>query len=246
LKNKNNFMKLSKKGKIYIEVLILLASVLITYLFWNSFFIYPIKLFVVLLHESTHCLFALLSGGSVTEIKISYDIGGECIVRGGNPYLIAPSGYLGSLVFGGLLFISGKYYKFSKYVCSILAAIFLILIFTLIKTLFGILFTFGFAVVLILSPYALPVIIHSFLLKILGTISCLYTIIDIKDDLITTELRTTDAQLLASLTGVSAIVWGILLLLISIILVIFLVRLNFNQPELSPAPKRKKSKRTKK
>jgi hypothetical protein len=236
-------MKLTRKGKIYLEVLILLASVFITYFFWDSFFIYPIKLFVVLLHESSHCLFALLSGGTVSEIKITYDIGGECVVHGGNPYLIAPAGYLGSLVFGGLLFISGKYYKFSKYFCSILAAIFIILIFTLIKTLFGILFTFGFAVVLILSPYALPVFIHSYLLKILGTISCLYTITDIKDDLITTELRTTDAQLLAALTGVSAVVWGIIILLISIIFVIFLVRLNFNQGE-QPAPKKRK--RTKK
>lgn len=222
-------MKLSPQGKTAVEVMVIASSVLFTYFFWNSFFIYPIKLFVVLLHESTHCLFALISGGSVSEIKIDFQIGGACIVKGGSPVLIASSGYLGSLFFGGLLFISGKFLEFSKYVCSILAIIFLILIFSVIKELFGILFTLGFAVILFLSPRVLPVIVHSYLLKILGTISCLYTIIDIKDDLITTELRKTDAQILAVHTGISATVWGIAILLISIIFLYFLLRFNFKK-----------------
>jgi hypothetical protein len=222
-------MKLSPKGKITTEILILFLSVIITYFFWDSFFIYPIKLFVVLLHESSHCLVALITGGSVSKIQIDYQIGGSCIVKGGNQILIAAAGYLGSLFFGGLLFISGKYYKFSKYVCSFLAIVFLVLIFTLIKELFGILFTFGFAIILFLSPRVLPVIIHSYLLKILGIISCFYTIIDIKDDLITTELRKTDAQILAVQTGISATFWGITILIISIVILYFLLRLNFKE-----------------
>jgi hypothetical protein len=222
-------MKLSPKGKITVEVIVLVFSVFFTYFFWDSFFIYPIKLFVVLLHESTHCFFALISGGSVSEIKIDYQIGGACIIKGGSPVLIAASGYLGSLFFGGLLFISGKFFEFSKYVCSFLALIFLILIFSVVKELFGILFTLGFAVILFLSPRVLPVVAHSYLLKILGIISCLYTIIDIKDDLITTELRKTDAQILAVHTGIPAVVWGMTILLISIIILYFLLRFNFKK-----------------
>ncbi|MCX6149259.1 MAG: M50 family metallopeptidase [Ignavibacteriales bacterium] len=222
-------MKLSSKGKTIIEVTVLLIAVTITYLFWNSFFIYPVKLFVVLLHELSHCIFALVSGGSVTEIKIDYQVGGECLVKGGNPYLIASAGYLGSLLLGGLLFISSNKYKFSKYFCTVLSLIFLIACITLIKSPFGILFTIGFSIILFFSPRILPNIVHSYLFKILGTISCLYTIIDIKDDLITSEYRRTDAQILADLTGVPAIIWGISIFIISVLVVYFLVRFNFRK-----------------
>ena len=54
-------------------------------------------------------------------------------------------------------------------------------------------------------------------------------IIDIKDDLITTELRKTDAQILAVQTGISATFWGITILIISIVILYFLLRLNFKE-----------------
>lgn len=224
-------MKLSPKGKKYSEVLILLLTALATYFFWDSFFIYPIKLFVVLLHESSHSLAAVISGGSVKEIEIDFNIGGACVVKGGNQFFIAISGYLGSLLLGGLLFISAKRYKFSKYYCWFLSIGLITLIIFLIKDMFGIFFTLGFAIILALSPVVFPFIIHSYLLKILGMVSCLYTIIDIKNDLLTMEFHPSDAQVLSQVTGVPSIVWGIFIMTISIIVFYFLLKFNFRNKE---------------
>lgn len=224
-------MKLSLKGKKYLEILILICTILVTYFFWDSFILYPIKLFVVLLHESTHAIAAVISGGIVREIKIDFNVGGTCVVKGGNQFAIAISGYLGSLLWGGLLFISAKKYNFSKYYCWFLSAGLLFLIIFLIKDLFGFFFTLGFAIILVLSPVIFPFIVHSYLLKILGMISCLYTIIDIKEDLVTTEYHISDAQILSQVTSVPAVAWGILIMAVSIIVFYYLLKFNFSNKE---------------
>ncbi len=223
--------KLSPKGKKYTEALILVCTAIATYFFWDSFFLYPIKLFVVLLHESTHAIAAFVSGGSVKGIEINYAVGGSCIVKGGNQFAIAISGYLGSLLWGGLLFISAKKFKFSKYYCWFLSAGMLFLIIFLIKDLFGIFFTLGFAIILALSPLVFPFIVHSYLLKILGMISCLYTIIDIKEDLVTTEYHISDAQILSQATSVPAVAWGIIIMTVAIIIFYYLLKFNFKNRE---------------
>lgn len=221
--------KLTPRGKLYIEFSILLLTVLISYLFWDSYFIYPIKLFVVLLHESSHSMIALITGGRVEEIRINYELGGMCIVFGGNPYLIAMAGYLGSLVFGGLLFISAKYPKVSRYLCYFLALYFILITIFYIKQLFGIIFTLSFAALLILSPSLLPAVFHSYALKVLGVISCCYVLIDIKEDLFVTSINNSDARILAGLTGVHYLVWGSLILMISVIVLYQLLKFNFKK-----------------
>jgi len=185
----------------------------------------------VLLHESTHAIAAVVSGGSVKGIEINYTVGGSCIVKGGNQFAIAISGYLGSLLWGGLLFISAKKFKLSKYYCWFLSAGMLLLIILLIRDLFGIFFTLGFAIILALSPLVFPFIVHSYLLKILGMISCLYTIIDIKEDLVTTEYHISDAQILSHATSVPAVAWGILIMTVAIIIFYYLLKFNFKNRE---------------
>ena len=54
----------------------LAASAVVGILFWNAWPLYPFKLLVVLMHESSHALATLLVGGSVERIAISPDEGG--------------------------------------------------------------------------------------------------------------------------------------------------------------------------
>jgi hypothetical protein len=220
--------KLSPKGQKYIEAAILSAAFLFACFFWNTYFIYPIKLFVVLLHESSHGLAAILSGGRIIEIQVSYLIGGHCLSEGGNEFIIANAGYLGSMFFGGMLFITAKKRKAGKLLCDALGAYFAFLALVFIKGSFGKILAFVFALFLILSHRFLPAIVHDYLMKILGLISCLYAIVDIEEDIFTSGSNTSDAHLLSAITGIPVAIWGILWIGLSSCLLFILIRKNFD------------------
>lgn len=200
------------------------AVVIAAFFYWNSFFTFPVKLLVVLLHESSHGVMTLLTGGRIIEMQITYQLGGACIAKGGNPLFIAPAGYIGSALLGALIFASTKNFRFSSAVCNVLSLVFLLLVIFYIKTIFGILFTLGFCVLFFLSPRFLPNFLHFFLLRTIGIMSCLYVIIDIKEDLLTSGSHHTDAGVLAASTHISAMGWGVIMFLISVAVTFLLIR----------------------
>ena len=221
--------KLSPKGRKITEFLVLTSAIILSFIFWNTFYIFPIKLFVVLLHEISHGLAAIASGGNIAEIQINYNLGGAAKITGGNSLLIASAGYIGSLLWGGLLFLSARNQKFSIYVCTFYSIGILIITALFIKHLFGIFFALGFVIFLFISPRYLPDLFHKFSIKILGIISCLYTIFDIKSDLITLNYSSTDAQIIANITNIPAIFWGFLMLAVSLLIFYLLIRTNFKK-----------------
>ena len=73
---------------------------IVVLVFWDSFVVYPLKILVVLFHELSHGLAAIVSGGAIERIELSVEQGGVCYTRGGSSFLILNSGYLGSLACG--------------------------------------------------------------------------------------------------------------------------------------------------
>lgn len=69
--------------------------------FWDSYIVYPVKLFVVLLHEISHGVAAIATGGSIVGMEISANLGGVCHILGENPFVVMSAGYLGSMCWGG-------------------------------------------------------------------------------------------------------------------------------------------------
>lgn len=63
-------MKTMKLTKGQIQNLYLEALISIALVFWDTLLIYPIKLFVVTLHEMSHGLMAMAFGGDIIEIQI--------------------------------------------------------------------------------------------------------------------------------------------------------------------------------
>ena len=184
-------------------------------------------MFVVLMHEIFHGLAAFFTGGKIVTIFIETNLGGGCTTRGGIPFVIASSGYLGSLLTGALLFLSGNNKKLSMWVCTGLAALLLLFTSNFIVGLIGIVTALIFAVLLFLSPRFFNETIHSYFVKIMGLVSCMYVIVDMKEDLLTLEYRLTDAQMLADAAGGPAVVWGLIWLTISILVVYFLFRHSY-------------------
>jgi len=69
--------------------------------------LYPIRLFVTFLHEFGHAVGALITGGWVEEIQINRDGSGWTRSANGNRAITIMGGYLGSALFGNILFLIG-------------------------------------------------------------------------------------------------------------------------------------------
>lgn len=70
---------------------------------------YPIRLFVTFIHEGSHALATILTGGSVSSMTVAVDESGLTWSRGGFRPLISSAGYLGTTIFGAvLLFLAQK------------------------------------------------------------------------------------------------------------------------------------------
>ncbi len=221
--------KLNKKQRRIIETSILVAASLIIILLWDTWLVYPVKLLVVLLHEMSHGLMALLTGGKVIGLKISGNLGGTCATVGGIHVLIVSAGYLGSLAFGAALFVSAYNKKHSLWTSVILGILIILFALFYINGVSGVLFALLIAIALILSALFIPEKYHKWGIKFLGLTSIMYVITDIKSDLLTLEYRQSDAQILFGLTGIPALFWGILWFLIALTAVWFLLKYSFKK-----------------
>ena len=79
------------------QLLLLVGAV---FLLWRQPIAMPLRILVVLFHEAAHALAAILTGGRVDGLTIDVNEGGHALVAGGNFFVIASSGYLGSLAIG--------------------------------------------------------------------------------------------------------------------------------------------------
>lgn len=233
MQNLINFLpqmkKLSQKNKQLFETAILLSAGILIILLWNTWLIYPVKIFVVLLHEMSHGISAVLTGGSIKSIEFNSYLGGQCSTLGGNEMIVASTGYTGSLVLGSLLYIFSYDKQKSIIVCTTYAVIILLFTTSFITGSFAVIFALITSVILYVSPRFFNSIFHSYFIRFVGFSSVLYVLVDIKEDILTKDLRMTDAHILAEITGISHLFWGLLWFVITIVVIYFLLRYGYKK-----------------
>ncbi len=228
---KRKKIKLTKQQQILVEYGIISSFMVIAFFMWNTFLIYPIKLFVIIAHEISHAVAAILTGGKIDSVLITNALKGETRTIGGVKFIIASAGYLGSLLFGIFLFISGYREKFRKLFSISLAIIFILFAANYFEGYLGKIAATLFAAVFMIVPFYLSQNFNRYFFKIIGLISMLYVLIDIKEDLFTDVYRPSDAQYIAALTSTSATVWSVLWLLISLIIIFVSINWGLKQKQ---------------
>jgi hypothetical protein len=151
------------------------------WLLWDTLPVAPLKIFVVLLHEISHGLMAVATGGSIERIVITADQGGACYCGGGNAFLTLSAGYLGSLGWGALLLVLARRARsWSPWVTGFIGAAIIVLSALYIRGAFGLGFALGAGGVLL------------------------------KSDVLDRPELPSDARLLSELTGAPTLFWGLL------------------------------------
>ena len=210
-------------------IALLLIFIAIGFL-WNTLFVYPLKIFVVFMHEVSHGLAAIATGGRILEIQINPQQGGHALTQGGSRFWTLTAGYLGSLLWGGIILLLAARTRFDKVISILIGFGMVAISIGFGESTFTYLFGIGFGVALIAIGFYLPEVVNDWILRIIGVTSCLYAILDIKSDVLDRSSLRSDARMLSEVTGIATEIWGALWILIAIALTIWFLYLAGKTP----------------
>ena len=181
----------------------------VLWLLWDTPAVYPLKIFVVLLHEVSHAMMSVATGGSIDRITLDPMQGGACYCPGGNPFLTLTAGYLGSLLWGGLMLSAARRSRVkSEWVNGLIGALVIGLTLLYVRNGFGFAFGLLFGLAMIGVSQKVGEAVNRPLLLTLGLTSALYAILDIKSDILDRPEARSDAAMLSDITSIPTAVWG--------------------------------------
>jgi hypothetical protein len=207
-----------------------LAAVIL--LLWNTPLLYPLKILVVFFHELSHGLMAKLTGGRIVQIQLSALEGGLCITAGGNRFLTLSAGYLGSLLWGGLIIVLAARTRMHRLLCSGLGIMVLLVALAYVRPLigFGFLFCLLAGIGILIAGLKLGAEQCRYLLKLIGLTSCLYAPLDIFADTVMGSHLPSDAWMLSQFTGIPTAVHGVIWIALSLIIGVWMLALACRNP----------------
>jgi hypothetical protein len=195
------------------RILAVAACVVLGVFFWSSPLLYPLKLLVVMMHESGHAIASLIVGGAVDRITIGADESGACLSRLPEGVLrqiiVYSSGYLGSAIAGGALLLASLRFGARRSVLMAACAWLLVMSVFYVRDVFTGAFCLGTAAAMAAGAKWLPDGAVDALNLFIASFAGLYAVFDLRDDLWRSASRgQSDASLLSDLTYVPAIVWA--------------------------------------
>jgi hypothetical protein len=192
---------------------------------WDTVLIYPLKIFVVFLHEISHAMAAVATGGSVVRILLDPYQGGAAYTVGGNHFIILSAGYLGSLLWGAAFIMLAFSRKIRpRWILGSVGVLVILLTLLLVRSWFGFFFGLVFGASLLASARYLKDGVNRVFLVGLGLTSALYAILDIKSDVLDRSHLPSDAAMLAQMTGIPTAAWGLLWIAIALLVCSWLLR----------------------
>ena len=197
---------------------------------WETPVAYPLKIFVVLLHELSHAIAVWSTGGEVQRITLDPRQGGATWVTGGSAFLALSAGYLGSLIWGSALVVAAHWKCVrATWVTGGAGVLVLELTTFYLRGPFAVTFGLLFGAALIAAAMRLPELWNRRLVLVLGMTSCLYAVLDIKSDVLDRPTLPSDAAMLAEMTGWPTTFWGLLWITIALAVCALLFRWAWRQ-----------------
>lgn len=218
------------------DVLLLAGLSLFLALLWRApvvgLLFYPFLLLNTFVHELCHGLAAFLTGGSLERFEVHPNREGVALTRGGSRFVVVSAGYLGSALFGGaLILLSGTSLAVETILIGLGAGLAVVCL-LFVRNLFGIAAGLLLAAGLVAAGSYLaeqPARLLFTLLVMQLPLASANSLVD----LFRLSLRParadqlSDAQVLARVTRIPAVIWATLWLLIALAIVIVTVAVAY-------------------
>lgn len=188
--------------------------------------LYPLKLLVVFFHESSHALATLVTGGQVLEMVVVAQQGGHVISAGGNRFIMLTAGYLGSLLWGVVIYTVATVTRFDRLAMFLLGAAIAAITVLFVSNGFAIGYGLVTAVAMILAAKFLHRDLNDFFLRLIGLTSMLYVAVDIYSETIARSHLRSDARMLSEEYGGATVLWGGFWIALSAVVIIVCLRLT--------------------
>lgn len=219
-------MDIASDARPHVRTLLLAVAVTVVLGFipFADLLTYPFRLFVTFIHEGGHALAALLTGGGVHGLSVAPDGSGLTYTSGGGllaRLLVASAGYLGAMAYGAALLVLIRRAVAARAVLAGSGACILAL--ALVYG-FGSLFTMVAGATLALgllaaARYAGPRV-AGFLVSFLAVQCVVGALFDLRTVLALSApfapAARTDAANMAAATGIPAIVWAALWIILAL------------------------------
>ena len=202
----------------------------ILFALWSTPVAIPLKIFVVFLHELSHVIATVLTGGEVLNLSVSADQGGVVWSRGGNRFITLSSGYLGSLLIGVAFLLGALKTKIDKILMMGCGVMMLLIAALYVRDSFALIFTCATGIAMITFGRFLGHDINDLVLRLLGLASMIYVPFDILSDTILRSGARSDARMLAEEFGGPTVMWGGLWLALSLIAILWALKTALRDP----------------
>lgn len=217
------------------ELVGLAALTLVLLVLWQipgvGLAVYPFRLFGTFVHEISHGLAALATGGNFHRFTVSPDLSGLAWSAGGWRWAISSAGYIGSAVFGGLLILLAARGVASRVLLMVLDVALGLLCLLFVRNVFGIVTGLALAAAMFLAGYRLRppwsdmVLLVLALQLVLDGFNSLFTLLRLS----AASNVQTDAMSMAQATGIPAVVWTVIWAAISLAMLLLTLRLAYRR-----------------
>ena len=195
--------------------------------------LYPFRLLGTFVHELSHGLAAIATGGSFRRFVVNPDFSGMAWSSGGARWLVASAGYVGSAVFGGVLTILSARGVPARTLLVGLGVALGVLCLFFVRNVFGVVSGLLIAVAFCLAGRQLPRRWASGLVLFLAVqmmLDALHSLLDLITVSAAMHGAATDAQIMAQATGVPALIWALLWNLSAIGILVAALRIAYRHP----------------
>jgi hypothetical protein len=125
-----------------------------------------------------------------------------------------------------LLYLSSRR-RWGRGLLIVLAVLLIVSTLLFFRNVFAVAYGLVAAAVLFFCAYRLPLEANVVIVRFIAVASCLYAVLDIRSDLFTAapvDQAVNDAVALGRLTGLPAIVWAVLWMIVSLVVLVFFLR----------------------
>jgi hypothetical protein len=211
------------QGWRYQDVLLVLAVAVVTVVLWRvpviGWLFYPFHIFGTFVHELSHGMAAILTGGEFDRFVVRFDQSGTAWSRGGIGWIITSAGYVGSALFGGVLLVISARDISASQVLMVMGVALGLLCLVFVRNLFGIVAGLVLAGLLVAAGSRLPALWANWLLLFLS-VQMIMNALNSVLNLVWLSARMgdvrTDAQIMQDMTHIPAPIWAVFWALLSL------------------------------